>query len=287
MKKVVVITGPTGIGKTNISIRVAKKFNAEIISADSAQVYKGLNIGTAKIKENETMGVKHHLIDIIEPSNTYDVASFQKDARLLIEQIKRPFIVGGTGLYIKGAIYDYDFTDLPRNSDFERHFDDLSNLELHNLLKEKNLKLSETIHPNNRRRVLRALSTLKTKQIGKDNPLYNSLIIQLTLDRKSLYKRINERVNLMMDEGLLEEVKELKEKKKTFNIICYKQLNEYLDGKISLKKATEEIKKATRRYAKRQETWFNNQMETIKIDVFNKEEAINKIIKILEEFYEV
>lgn len=287
MKKVVVITGPTATGKSSISIEVAKKFNAEIISADSAQVYKGLNIGTAKIKKDETENIKHHLIDIVEPASTYDVASYQKDARDLIEKIERPFIVGGTGLYIQATINDYDFSDQPRNEVFETEFKNLSNLELHNLLKEKDLKLSEKIHPNNRRRVLRALSSKKPKQIGKDKPLYDNLIIQLTLDRKTLYKKINERVDLMMDEGLLEEVAFFKEKGQTFNIICYKQLNKYLDGKISLIEAVEEIKKVTRRYAKRQETWFNNQMKTIKVDVTDKKEAIDKIINMINKFYEV
>lgn len=287
MKKVVVITGPTGIGKTSISVAIAKHFNAEIISADSAQVYRDLNIGTAKIKASEMQDVKHHLINIVTPPKTYDVASYQIDARNLIEQIDRPFIVGGTGLYIQAAINDYDFSNEKRDESFEQKYINYSNEELHDLLVEKDLMLSQQIHPNNRRRVLRALSGSASNKKGKNKPIYDNLVIQLTLDRKTLYSRINARVDEMMAEGLLEEVKELKEKGLTFNIICYKQLNEYLDGKISLEEAVNEIKKVTRRYAKRQETWFNNQMDTVKIDVSNPLEAKEKIIKMIEEFYEV
>jgi len=287
MKKVVVITGPTKIGKTSISVAVAKHFNAEIISADSAQVYRDLNIGTAKIKASEMQDVKHHLINIVTPPKTYDVASYQAAARNLIEQIERPFIVGGTGLYIQAAINDYDFSNEKRDESFEQKYINYSNEDLYNLLVEKDLMLSQQIHPNNRRRVLRALSGSAPKKKGKNKPIYDNLVIQLTLDRKTLYSRINARVDEMMAEGLLEEVKELKEKGLTFNIICYKQLNEYLDGKISLEEAVNEIKKVTRRYAKRQETWFNNQMDTVKIDVSNPLEAKEKIIKIIEEFYEV
>lgn len=287
MKKVVVITGPTGIGKTSISVAIAKHFNAEIISADSAQVYRDLNIGTAKIKASEMQDVKHHLINIVTPPKTYDVASYQATARNLIEQIERPFIVGGTGLYIQAAINDYDFSNEKRDESFEQKYINYSNEDLHDLLVEKDLMLSRQIHPNNRRRVLRALSGSAPKKKGKNKPIYDNLVIQLTLDRKTLYSRINARVDEMMAEGLLEEVKELKEKGLTFNIICYKQLNEYLDGKISLEEAVNEIKKVTRRYAKRQETWFNNQMDTVKIDVSNPLEAKEKIIKIIEEFYEV
>lgn len=287
MKKVVVITGPTGIGKTSISVAIAKHFNAEIISADSAQVYRDLNIGTAKIKASEMQDVKHHLINIVTPPKTYDVASYQATARNLIEQIERPFIVGGTGLYIQAAINDYDFSNEKRDESFEQKYINYSNEDLYNLLVEKDLMLSQQIHPNNRRRVLRALSGSAPKKKGKNKPIYDNLVIQLTLDRKTLYNRINARVDEMMAEGLLEEVKELKEKGLTFNIICYKQLNEYLDGKISLEEAVNEIKKVTRRYAKRQETWFNNQMDTVKIDVSNPLEAKEKIIKIIEEFYEV
>lgn len=285
MKKVVVITGPTGIGKTSISVEVAKKLNAEIISADSAQVYKHLNIGTAKITKEEMEGVKHHLIDIIEPSLTYDVAQYQKDAREIINKVDRPIIVGGTGLYIQATINDYDFSGSPRNESFEEKYKSYTNEELHNLLKEINFEESLKVHPNNRRRVLKALSGRKPKRKAKDQPVYNNLIFQLTLPREKLYERINNRVDIMMELGLLDEVKALKEQGLDLNIISYKQLNDYLDGKMTLDAALKELKKVTRRYAKRQETWFNNQMETIKVDASNKDLAIKEIVTKIKEFY--
>lgn len=286
MKKVVVITGPTGIGKTSISVEVAKNLKAEIISADSAQVYQHLNIGTAKIKEEETQGVKHHLIDIVDPSSTYDVAQYQKDARAIINEIELPIIVGGTGLYIKATIDDYDFTGSPRDESFAEKYKSYTNEELYNLLKDNNYEESLKIHPNNRRRVLKALSGRKPKKKAKDVPVYNYLIFQLTLPRQKLYERINNRVLEMMEEGLLEEVKALKEQGLTFNIISYKQINDYLDGKLSLDEAIKELKKVTRRYAKRQETWFNNQMETIKIDASDKDLAIKEMTNRIREFYQ-
>lgn len=285
MKKVVVILGPTGIGKTSISIEVAKKFNAEIISADSAQVYKQLNIGTAKIKENEKKGIKHHLIDIVEPNETYDVKEFQSDARSLIEIIDKPFIVGGTGLYIKAAIDDYDFSGQGRSPEFEKEYEHYSNEQLFDILKEKDYEASLKIHPNNRRRVLKVLSERKPKKKAKDSPVYDYIIFELTEQRNVLYQRINTRVLKMIEEGLLDEVKSLKDKGLTFNIICYKQINDYLDGKITLEESIEEIQKVTRRYAKRQLTWFKNQMKTIKIDVSDKKAAILEITNKISEFY--
>lgn len=286
MKKVIVITGPTGIGKTSISVEVAKHFNASIVSADSQQVYKELNIGTAKIKEHEKKGVKHYLIDIVKPNSTFDVASYQIKARSLIDKLDRAFIVGGTGLYIQATINDYDFSNEARDFLFEEKLKDYNNTELHDLLKKKDENLSRLIHPNNRRRVLRALSENTTITKAKSEPLYNYLIIQLTLDRKQLYEKINLRVDVMINEGLVEEVKALKDKGLTFNTISYKQINDYLDGRVTLDEAVNELKKVTRRYAKRQETWFNNQMETIKIDASDKNLAIKEIIKIINEFYE-
>lgn len=285
MKKVVVITGPTGIGKTSISIEVAKKLNAEIISADSAQVYKHLNIGTAKITKEEMKGVKHHLIDVIDPSLTYDVAEYQKDARKIINEVDLPIIVGGTGLYIKATIDDYDFSGSPRDESFEKKYKSYTNEELHDLLKETNYEESLKIHPNNRRRVLKALSGRKPKRKSKDEPVYDYLIFQLTLPRSKLYERINNRVDEMMETGLLDEVKKLKDQGLNLNIISYKQLNDYLDGKTTLEEALKELKKDTRRYAKRQETWFNNQMNTIKIDASDRDLAIKEITTKIKKFY--
>lgn len=277
MKKVIVITGPTAVGKTKISVEIAKYFKGEIISADSAQVYKKLNIGTAKIKEDEKEGIKHHLINILEPDLTYDVKRFQQDARSLIQEIDFPIIVGGTGLYIKAALFDYDFTSKGRDISFEQEHEKYSNEELFKLLEEKDYELSQTTHPNNRRRVLRLLSGKKSKRKNKDVPLYDIITFQLTMERDKLYKRINDRVDIMVEEGLIEEVKSLKELGYTFNILSYKEIGEYLEGQTTLEEAITKLKRNTRRYAKRQETWFKNQMETILVDVTDIDAAINKI----------
>ncbi len=277
MKKVIVITGPTAVGKTKISVEIAKYFKGEIISADSAQVYKKLNIGTAKIKEDEKEGIKHHLINILEPDLTYDVKRFQQDARSLIQEIDFPIIVGGTGLYIKAALFDYDFTSKGRDISFEQEHEKYSNEELFKLLEEKDYELSQTTHPNNRRRVLRLLSGKKSKKKNKDVPLYDIITFQLTMERDKLYKRINDRVDIMVEEGLIKEVKSLKELGYTFNILSYKEIGEYLEGQTTLEEAITKLKRNTRRYAKRQETWFKNQMETILVDVTDIDAAINKI----------
>lgn len=287
MKKVVVITGPTAVGKTKISIEVAKLLDGEIISADSAQVYKGLDIGTAKIKEDEKEGIKHHLIDIIKPDETYDVKRFQDDTRALIEKLDYPIIVGGTGLYIKAALYDYDFSDSGRDLKFEKKHEKYNNEELFKLLEEKDYKLSLTTHKNNRRRVLRLLSDhQKEVKKNKDVPLYDIKVFELTLPREKLYERINKRVDIMLDEGLLEEVKALKELGHTFNILCYKEMNEYLDNNLTYDESVELLKKNTRRYAKRQLTWFRHQMDTTVIDVSDIDLALNKIKEEIHKFYE-
>lgn len=288
MKKVVAIVGPTATGKTSISIDVAKRYGCEIINGDSTQVYKHLNIGTAKIKDNEKENIIHHLIDIIEPNEDYDVKTYQNDARNLISNIDKPLLVGGTGLYIKSVLDNYDFSNDGRKEDFELKYNKYTNEELHDLLKKHNNKASLKIHPNNRRRVLRSLElSLSSKKPIKEKhkPFYNYVIIYLTMPRKDIYKRINLRADIMLEEGLIKEVKDLREQNIRPNIINYKQINSYLDGNYSYEEAVEELKKVTRRYAKRQETWFNNQMKTIKIDITDKSLALNKIYDILDEFW--
>lgn len=290
MKKVVVITGPTGIGKTAISIEVAKYFNMQIISADSAQVYKRLNIGTAKITEAEKQGIIHHLIDIVEPNEHYDVARFQKEAREIIKKLEKPLIVGGTGLYINAVLHNYDFSSEGRCDLFEEKYLDYNNEELYNLLKKKDFQTSLTIHPNNRRKVLRALFLVSKEKINivkeKDKPLYDYLIFKLEIPRDKLYERINNRVDKMLELGLVGEVKKLKEEGFEPNIISYKQIGDYLKGLITYGEAINDIKKTTRRYAKRQETWFKNQMVMTTIDATNPLKASEEIILKIKEFYE-
>lgn len=290
MKKVCVIVGATAIGKTSLSIDIAKTYGCEIISGDSVQVYKGLDVGSAKIKESEKEGIKHHLIDIIEPGESYDVLQFQTHARALIDKIERPLIVGGTGLYIKAALDDYDFSGQSRDFKKEALYDEYSNEELHKLLEKLDFEASKKIHPNNRRRILRAIflsnSKKRSERTKKDEPNYDYQIFYLTMDRKTLYDRINMRVDMMLEEGLIEEVKSLREKGYTFNMIGYREINRYLSGELTLIEAVELIKRNTRRLAKRQETWFKNQMTTHMIDVSDHNVAKRKIKAILDEFWE-
>ncbi|NLN50150.1 MAG: tRNA (adenosine(37)-N6)-dimethylallyltransferase MiaA [Acholeplasmataceae bacterium] len=289
MKKVVVIVGPTAVGKTSISVEIAEHFGSEIISGDSVQVYRGLDIGSAKIKPAQARGIKHHLLDILDLDESYDVAKFQKDTRELIAKIKHPLIVGGTGLYIKAALDDYDFSSSSRRLLFEETYHSFSNEELHRALAEQDYEASLKIHPNNRRRVLRALSLSldkgTKKTANKDNPIYDYLIFYLSLPRKVLYKRIDARVDVMIRKGLIEEAAILYEKGYDLNIIGYKQLNQYFAGNIKLETAINDIKRATRRYAKRQETWFKNQMTTTLIDMSNYEIAKGKMIKKIGQFW--
>ena len=257
---IVVITGPTGVGKTHLSIKLAHIYNAIIVNADSMQVYKDLNIGTAKIKEEEKEGVPHLLFDIKDPKDMYTVYDYQRDVRKILEdnKDKNIILVGGTGLYLKAALYDYEFS---KEDDNTNSFDDLSNEELYALAKEKDNNID--IHINNRKRLVRFLNKESSSNNG-NNLLYDAIFIGLTTDRETLYERINLRVDKMFEEGLLDEVKSLYDKKiygkSILTGIGYKELYDYFDGKISLDDAKELIKKRRRPYAKRQYTWFNNQM---------------------------
>ena len=275
MNKIIVITGPTGVGKTKMSIEIAKKLNGEIINADSMQIYKDLDIGTAKIKDEEKENIPHHLFDIKEVDEEYSVFDYQNDARNKIEDIisrgKTPILVGGTGLYIKACLYDYHFSKEEENNNYE----DLSDEELYNEL----LKLDKDIEidKNNRRRLVRAMNFYKEnkKSINTNNDgnklLYDAIFIGLTTDREILYDRINKRVDIMKEEGLVEEVYNLYKNniytKPIINGIGYKELYPYFDNEISLSEALDKIKTNSRRYAKRQYTFFNNQMDIKWFDV--------------------
>ena len=265
MKDIIVITGPTGVGKTALSISLAKKINAEIVNADSMQFYKYLNIGTAKIKEEEKDGVKHHLFDIVSPEEMYTIYDYQKDARKKIEEIikrgKKVIIVGGSGLYIRAALYDYKLEE----ENIKLNFDDLSNKELYKKALEEDSFI--TIHPNNRKRLIRFLekSKLGKKEIPKAEKLYDFDIIGLTTERSVLYDKINKRVDKMLEEGLLDEVRSLYNKgiySKAINTgIGYKELYKCFNNEISLEDAIDLIKKNSRHYAKRQYTFFNHQFD--------------------------
>ncbi len=265
MKNIIVITGPTGVGKTKMSIELAKRIDAEIINADSMQVYKDLNIGTAKITEKEKEGIPHHLFDIVEPTNMYTVYDYQKDARDIINDVlsrgKKVIIVGGTGLYIKALLYDYKFVKEDKTYDFSK----MSNEEILDKINSYNLDIN--LHINNRKRLERVLTKLYNNNMQTektDTVLYDFVAIGLTTTRDNLYKIIDNRVDKMIEDGLIDEVEELYKKNihsKAINTgIGYKELYKYFDKEISLDEAISLIKKNSRHYAKRQYTFFNNQM---------------------------
>ena len=265
MKNIIVITGPTGVGKTKMSIELAKRIDAEIINADSMQVYKDLNIGTAKITEEEKEGIPHHLFDIVEPTNMYTVYDYQKDARDIINDVlsrgKKVIIVGGTGLYIKALLYDYKFIKEDKTYDFSK----MSNEEILDKINSYNLDIN--LHINNRKRLERVLTKLYNNNMQTektDTVLYDFVAIGLTTTRDNLYKIIDNRVDKMIENGLIDEVEELYKKNihsKAINTgIGYKELYKYFDKEISLDEAISLIKKNSRHYAKRQYTFFNNQM---------------------------
>lgn len=269
MNKVIVVVGPTAVGKTKISIELAKYFNCEIISGDSVAIYKRLDIGSAKPTVDEMQGVKHHLIDILEPTDGYSVADFQKHARDVMDKNELSLICGGTGLYVQGALFNYEFKAQKRDFDFGKKYEHLSNEELFKLLLEIDPNIdSNKLHPNNRKRVLRALEVKNEldESIHSFNKnkeaLYDYYIVYLSMPREKLYDRINKRVDIMINDGLLEEVKSLYDDGIFPHAIGYQELVPYFNNEVSLETAVEEIKKNTRHLAKRQETWFRNQMES-------------------------
>ena len=290
---IIVVTGPTGVGKTRLSISLAKKYNAEIINGDAIQVYKGLDIGSAKVIEEEKEGIKHHLFDIREVWEDYSIFDYQNDCRKCIEDItnrgKNVVIVGGTGLYIKSALYDYT---LNKDEVIDNQYDGVSTYELYNRL--KSLDKDIEIDKNNRRRVVRALNYYLTfnKSIKDNNNgnklLYDSIFIGLTTDRDVLYERINKRVDVMIDNGLLDEVRSFYDKnmryKPLLTGIGYKELYSYFDGDITLEEAIDLIKRNSRRYAKRQYTFFNNQFDIkwFSVNFINFDETISMICNYID-----
>lgn len=286
---IIVICGPTGVGKTKLSIALAKKLNGEIINADSMQTYIGLDIATAKIKEEEKANIPHHLLDINDVSAMYTIYDYQRDARKKIEEIKKknktPILVGGSGLYIKSALYDLEFSKEEKEFDYSH----LTNEELYNKVSEYT---DTTIHINNRKRLERLLNKYENNSIigrNGNKKVYDFICIGLTTDRENLYNNINNRVEKMIKEGLIDEAKDLYNKKVYSKAIqtCigYKELYKYFDGEISLNDAIELIKRNSRRYAKRQYTYFNHQIDTIQwfdVDYNNFSNTINEVLKYLD-----
>ena len=280
---ILAIIGPTAVGKTKLSIELAKKYNAIIINCDAMQVYKGLDIGTAKATLEEQEGIPHELLDFVPVTQNYTVYDYQKDARKLLEkyQGRNIIFVGGTGLYLKSALYDYRFYEETTSNSY----DNLTNEELYNLAltKDKNMN----IHPNNRKRLVRFLNK-EVQEYVEPKPLYDFKIIGLTTSRDILYDKINKRVDVMFQSGLLTEVKSFYDQgihsKALETGIGYKELYQYFDNKITLEEAKELIKKNSRHYAKRQYTFFNHQLD---VKWFNTNyEDFSKTINEVEDYIE-
>ena len=278
MQKVIVICGPTASGKTALSIELANKINGEIVSADSMQIYKEMNVGTAKPSKEEMQGIKHYLIDCVEPTRRYSVSDFKNDAIKAIEKIledrKNPIVVGGTGLYVNSLIYGIDYPEINTDFEYRKKLEERAEREGLEKLYEEAYKIDEeamkSISHNDKKRILRVLEifkeTGKTKtqveiESKKNGIKYDYRVFAIDMPRDVLYERINKRVDLMLENGLIEEVKNIYEKYgkeliTSIQAIGYKEVIEYLEGRYSKEEMIEKIKMETRRYAKRQITWF-------------------------------
>lgn len=309
MKPLIVIAGPTASGKTSLSIELAKKVNGEIISADSMQIYKYMDIGTAKIKEEEKEGIKHFLVDELYPDEEFNINIFQKMAKEAIDEIiskgKIPIIVGGTGFYIQSVVYDIEFEDTNKDEQYREELESIAknkgNKELHNMLEKVDKDSAKKIHENNVKRVIRALEFYKQtglpiskhneEEKNKETP-YNLLFYVLNMDRDVLYDRIDRRVDIMINEGLVDEVKKLIDMGYSKDLVSmkglgYKEIIGYLDGCYDLDRAIYILKRDTRHFAKRQLTWFKREKDVIWLNStsfgYDTQNILKKIIKDVEE----
>ena len=292
--KVIIICGPTASGKTALSIELAKTINGEIVSCDSMQIYKDMDIGTAKPTVEEMQGIKHYLLDFIEPDKRYSVAEFKKDAEKAIEQIlakgKIPIVVGGTGLYVDSLIYGIEYQDIPLDEEYRNKLEQIANEKGLEVLYEKAKQIDEQamkkISPNDKKRIMRVLEIYKTTgknkteqemESRKNEVKYDFEVFAINMDREVLYDRINKRVDTMIEQGLIEEVKNIIQKYSEFPTamqgLGYKEVVEYLNGNCSKEEMIEKIKMETRRYAKRQLTWFRKNKQTIWINGLNSKES--------------
>lgn len=297
MKKVIVITGPTAVGKTKLTIEIAKRLQTDIINGDAYQIYQKMNIGTAKPTDDEKQGVIHHYMDFLDSSKTYSIAEFQKGVRECIDDLtsknKVPLIVGGSGLYIDSVIKNYQFLEEKRSNE-QSKYDSLTNEELHQVLANLDPDKASEIHPNNRKRVIRAIELISsnvdnTSRSKKNELVYDALIIFLNDNRESLYDRINKRVDKMLADGLIEEVKNIGINNYSMTskvAIGYKEVIQYLNNEIDYNEMVELIKKNSRHYAKRQFTWFKNQdncqVVNINLEDFNK--TIDEVYNLITVF---
>lgn len=308
-KPLIVLTGPTAAGKTELSIALAKKLNGAIISADSMQVYKYMNIGSAKIRPEEMQGVRHYLVDVLDPREEFHVARFQQMAKEAMDEIYRngqlPIVVGGTGFYIQALLKDIDFDEssgeLPCRKELEETARREGGAVLYERLKQVDPESAEAIHPNNVKRVIRALEfyqetgqpiSLHNKEQKEKQPPYTYAYFVLNDDRARLYERIDRRVDRMVEQGLVEEVRWLKEHGYDRSLVSmqglgYKELFPYLDGTCSLEEAVEIIKRDTRHFAKRQITWFKREPDVIWLNQqefgYDKEKILKRMLELWEE----
>ncbi|MFH1551288.1 MAG: tRNA (adenosine(37)-N6)-dimethylallyltransferase MiaA [bacterium] len=288
--QLIVILGPTGSGKSDLAVKLAKKFNAEIISSDSRQIYKGMNIGTAKITEGEMSDIPHYMLDIVKPNQNFTLAQYKKSAIKIIKDIhqrrKTAFLVGGTGLYIQAIVDNLQIPQVKPNKKIRNKLEKLTNQELFEQLKKLDSKSAGVIDMNNKRRLIRALEVCLiskkpfSEQRKKGKPLFKTLQIGLAPDKKTLEKKISQRADKMIKAGLIEEIKELIKKYPpnlpSMNSIGYKEIIQYLENKITLEQAEYLIKQHTRQYSRRQMTWFKKDQRIIWVK--NQKQA-EKLIK--------
>lgn len=298
-EKVIVICGPTASGKTALSIELAKRINGEIISCDSMQIYKEMDIGTAKPTIEEMQGIKHYLIDFVYPDERYSVADYKKDAKIAIKEIlqkgKVPIIVGGTGLYVDSLIYEIEYPNIEFDEEYRQELERIAEQDglekLYKQAKEIDPEAIKKISQNDKKRILRILEiyhatgknkTEQEKESRKKEVEYNYKVYALDWERKKLYERINRRVDIMLEQGLIEEVKKIYQKYEKFPTamqgLGYKEVVEYLNKEITKEEMIEKIKQETRRYAKRQLTWFRKNKQTIWINAENELEENIKFI---------
>ena len=307
-KPLIILTGPTAAGKTSLSIELAKSIGGEIISADSMQVYKKMDIGTAKIRPEEMQGVPHYLIDELDPSEEFNVVSFVEKSKEAMKKIYAaghiPIVVGGTGFYIQALLYDIDFSQHEEKESYRKELEQLAIEKgkeyLYEILKKKDPEYAQLVHFNNVKKVIRALEYYKEtgqklsehnkEQRQKESP-YNFAYFVLYHDRDILYDRINQRVDSMMEQGLLFEVKKLVEEGYTKNLVSmqglgYKEFFDYFDGRMTLEETVEKIKRDTRHFAKRQLTWFRREKEVIwlnKKEYEQEKELLDSVLNIIQE----
>lgn len=298
MEKVLFILGPTAVGKTDISVALAKKFNGEIISCDSVQIFKGLNIGSAKITKEEMQKVKHHLIDIKDPSETFTAYEYATAIKEKIKEIsskgKLPIVVGGTSLYVKSIILNYNFGGVGINENLRKQLEEILKTDgvskLYEMLLKLDCELAEKVDKNNPLRLMRAIEIASEKgEKTKAESDIDSLVFALVKERNMLYEKINLRVDLMLKNGLVKEVENLKKQGLTkenqaMKAIGYKEVLDYLDGNISYEKMVDEIKQHSRNYAKRQLTFLRGMDNVNYVDADNKEKAFNEICEKVEEW---